>query len=357
MLATNNDKVGRWLIYKVNGEAKKVQIPGLTTVNLPDLNSEAQVIKNQFDLKVSRINSLLNRRLTGDFSFSQATTEIQPSALILDWYTALSVKPSDELLSSLNTLVDGMDADGDLVEMDFLAITAGMETEEQALRPLKTTGSATMTKGSATPESGLTWTVSGYAGNNDGYILSNYNPLTNGTKYTLNSVCMASFVSVSVVTSSGNGNFMGGGSTPDGIQDSETFTQATWNNTSITAPTSQYLPNTNVTQTPRTVSQTVGVGASIFIGNVRSASTVSYNWINNQRSATKSNTPNYVPNVNFGYFGVSYYDESTLDFLVSPPTNRVYSKCGIVGSGNIGLERVGSRLNTFFESRGLSVYI
>ena len=68
MLVTNNDKVGKWFIYKVNGGTKRVQIPGLTTVELPDLTSQVQIIKNQYDLKVAHINSLLSRGLDGDFT-------------------------------------------------------------------------------------------------------------------------------------------------------------------------------------------------------------------------------------------------------------------------------------------------
>ena len=117
---------------------------------------------------------------------ASAVPTVQPNAFISSWYNALSVKPSETLLTDLNTLTAGMDADGDWTELDFFALSAGMETEEQALRPLKTTGSATMTNfdnGSG----GLVWSVNGWAANGVDLILSGYNPFSNAVKYALNS--------------------------------------------------------------------------------------------------------------------------------------------------------------------------
>ena len=48
-----------------------------------------------------------------------AAAAVTPSPLIASWYAALSVKPSSALLTSLNTLVNGMNTDGDWTELDF----------------------------------------------------------------------------------------------------------------------------------------------------------------------------------------------------------------------------------------------
>lgn len=62
------------------------------------------------------------------------------SPLLQTWYDSLSVKTSDALTTKLSIFMDGLDSDGVLDNCYLLApVGFGLETDEQRLRPLKTT--------------------------------------------------------------------------------------------------------------------------------------------------------------------------------------------------------------------------
>jgi hypothetical protein len=67
MLVTNNTSTYKVLHYKVNGQRKSVRIPGQSSVNLPDLQYHHQILHNNFDLKIERINDFLSRDLRESF--------------------------------------------------------------------------------------------------------------------------------------------------------------------------------------------------------------------------------------------------------------------------------------------------
>ncbi len=92
MLVTNNDRGGRWFFYKVNGEVKRVQIPGSSTVDLPDLTSELQVINNSTAIKVKQSNFILRRSAKSDYTL-QAEDNTDP--LTLTWNNILNVPVAD----------------------------------------------------------------------------------------------------------------------------------------------------------------------------------------------------------------------------------------------------------------------
>ena len=115
-----------------------------------------------------------------------AAAAVTPSPLIASWYAALSVKPSAALLTALNTLVNGMNTDGDWTELDFLAVVAGMETQEQALLPLKSTSGDIMLNVDL-GGGGIVIDNSGATANGTDVINSKWNPNDNGSKWTLNS--------------------------------------------------------------------------------------------------------------------------------------------------------------------------
>ncbi len=101
---------------------------------------------------------------------------------LLTWYNALTVKPSATLTTILNTLMAGLNTDGNLVEMDLFHVIGGMETSEQRLKPLKTTGTSPMTAVN-TPLIG----IEGITGNgSSSYLNLNWIPSTASNKHTLN---------------------------------------------------------------------------------------------------------------------------------------------------------------------------
>lgn len=119
-----------------------------------------------------------------------------PSPLIEDWYDSLTVKPSLGLLYALNTLVEGMDADGNWEKLDFFALMAGMETDEQRLKPLVTTSGEDMV------EVGTTYLGSdGFHGNGlDSYIDTRWNSVDNGTNFTTSNAIVGVYVAGQMTT-------------------------------------------------------------------------------------------------------------------------------------------------------------
>lgn len=68
MQVRNNDNVKKIFFYRVNGQPKRVSIPGGQTVNLPDLIYDYQIIRNHYDLKVKKINFIFYRDIVTDFT-------------------------------------------------------------------------------------------------------------------------------------------------------------------------------------------------------------------------------------------------------------------------------------------------
>ncbi len=81
-----------------------------------------------------------NPQLTSTFVFYELETAVTyVSPYLRRWYDSLGTKPSGALLGALNILVNGLDHDGVYGKIDLLSVVAGMETDEQRLRPLITT--------------------------------------------------------------------------------------------------------------------------------------------------------------------------------------------------------------------------
>ena len=97
------------------------------------------------------------------------------------WLSLLKVQPSASLISDLNTLINTLNSDGNLVELDRLWIF-GLETEEQALLSL-----VNPEQGQASIFGGVTFTPnSGYSSIGIGNINLNFKPLLDGNNYTQN---------------------------------------------------------------------------------------------------------------------------------------------------------------------------
>ncbi len=119
------------------------------------------------------------------------------------WYDALVVKPSAGLFNDLNTLLTGMSDDGNLSKLDLFAIIAGMETDEQRLKPLITKSGENMVTVSSP-----TLSVNGVQGNGTtSYINTKYSPLTDAVNVSQSSAC--GFTYVGTVGTSSNRAFYG----------------------------------------------------------------------------------------------------------------------------------------------------
>lgn len=123
------------------------------------------------------------------FNNGKGSSSILPNALLLTWYNSLITKPSDTLMTDLNTLSQGLFDDGNWAKLDLFGLIAGMETQEQRLRPLITTsgddfvivGTPILDANGVSDNSGT------------GYLDLKWNPSIDGSEYTLNSASMLSY--------------------------------------------------------------------------------------------------------------------------------------------------------------------
>ncbi len=104
---------------------------------------------------------------------------------LLSWYNALATKTSYTLSQDLNNLMNELDANGITTELDLFHPIGGLETDEQRLAPIKTTGTSPMTAVNS-PTLG----TNGVNGNaTTSYINTNWKPSTQAVKYVRNSNC------------------------------------------------------------------------------------------------------------------------------------------------------------------------
>lgn len=103
-----------------------------------------------------------------------------------NWYLNLITKPSQSVLNDLNDLFQGIENDGDLTEIDFLHPFGGLETDEQRLTPIKTTGVSPMVAVNSP-----TLNINGFTGNGTtSYVNSKWNATNHASKYAQNSSCI-----------------------------------------------------------------------------------------------------------------------------------------------------------------------
>lgn len=284
-----------------------------------------------------------------------STPPVTPNALIQAWYDSLAVKPSEALLTDLNTLSAGMDADGDWSEMDFFALIAGMETDEQRLRPLITTSGDDIVNvdlGSG----GIVLDVNGAKGNAIDLLNSKWNPTDDGIKYTLNSAVGAIYGNgLENITTTIKAQFSTGSTVDDFNYEFLEMLVRAFSATSIRASISKI--NNNSVPLSANKAKTSGVSDWPYFAAIkRTAFNAARNWINGASGSTNSNTTTGLPTVDVGIAGYRY-----IDAVSNPVTEEGgsldYHRAVIFGSGSLLESRVGPRLNTFFVSRGLNPYV
>jgi len=262
-------------------------------------------------------------------------------SVLQPWYDSLSVKPSAGLWTDLKIMADGMNEDGDWEEADLISVHAALETDEQRLRPFKTTSGDDFI-----PTNSPTLSVEGYnsSDGSDRLIDCKWNPVDNGVKFTENNAYIGIY-GVSK-TSTGSGNEIFGASNENGdfgnciISTSLTTTAIT--NASQTMINGYF--NTTSTPSKTGLSNTI---KRYYVGIKRTSSSSITKYINGVQNVVGSLSTGLTP-YDFSILGVNYggvYSTATLHT----------SRACIVGSSLIDHDRVAARLNTFFASRGLSI--
>jgi hypothetical protein len=81
MLIKNTDKVDRKIFYEYNGRVKKENIPARTTVDIPDITSKNQVLKNDYNFKFTDQPEQFGMGI----GKKNSEDEDKPTSLVLIW--------------------------------------------------------------------------------------------------------------------------------------------------------------------------------------------------------------------------------------------------------------------------------
>lgn len=263
-----------------------------------------------------------------------------PNSLISNWYNGLAVKPSASLLAALNTLSAGMNSDGDWTEIDFIAIMAGMETDEQRLNPIVTTSNENMTV-FGIPTLDADGVINPVVGD-ENYLNTKWNPTDNGVKYTLNSAYLGVYgdTQTSVLPQAacfGSNNNI----------DSASMVDIESTSTAMRHASSNFLNSS----------------ASTFVAFNKTGLANSIKRFYVSTSRTSNTTISRFVNGNATTIALPTTSLSNLDFFIlgDNESGTAYSntaakiRCVIAGSGLISSSRVAARLNTFWTAVGLPI--
>ncbi len=260
------------------------------------------------------------------FNYNHSVT---PSSLIVSWYNALAVKPSNALLNALNTLADGLDADGNWAKTDFLNVIAGMETEEQQLLPLKSTNADVVVKVN-TPVLNSNG-VRNNAG--AGWLNLKWNPTDDGDQFTLNSGFLSTFVNPASVIGYGTTYYMGSKNTAS-------FGWSYIQNTEG-ASLAGYVNNDGLEAAPSVINGTQTFYSAVVL---------------NAGTATlyKNAATNAVAILDPVLSDLDFYGANlNLDGGTGGAAEDAYLRHFMAGSGTANQAQIRARLDTFYAARGL----
>jgi len=266
-------------------------------------------------------------------------------SVLQPWYDSLSVKPSAGLWTDLQIMADGMNTDGDWGEMDILYLAAALETDEQRLKPLKTSSNSDVTNISNI----LTFTSEGAIGDAAGGLNFNWNPGVHGVKFALNSAFVGYYMRTSQATNGARALYTG-----DRVPDSYLEITRSIATSTITQTSRPNVLNTALSLAAISKSKT-GSTVPYFIGTKRKPDNDNYNFL----SGVKGTMTSFMPSVLANYtMGVYIYNDNTSGTNTITLTEDTLDnfRLFVSGSGLIDEDRIASRINTFFTSRGLSIF-
>jgi hypothetical protein len=259
-----------------------------------------------------------------------AVATVEPNALLQDWWDNLVVKPSNSLMTALNELSAGLDADGNWALLDLFGLLGGMETQEQQLSPLITTSSSQFTI-MDTP----TLNVNGLSNNGGlGYLDLNWNPSINGVQYSLNNA----FFSTYVVNEAGYITTIAMGAV-DTVLPSESDIQDL-EEVYITGAINVDIDNQP--DLPYIIT-----GDLSYYGAVKINSGNLTLYKNSNNDTVPAEPP--VGLVNLSFFGAGI----NADGVPNLGSNNSFFRHFMAGSGSADQTEIMNRLNTFYAARGL----
>lgn len=266
------------------------------------------------------------------FFFNNKSEEV---SLLQTWYNALSVKPSAQLWTDLNALANGLNEDGNWTKLDLFSLVAGMETNEQRLKPLITV------TGLDIVATGGSFSNAGFANGGVGYIDLNYNPNEDSINYTLLSAYYSTYVdnitpSVGYITNYIMGAFNDGGFTASG---------STWGG-DFEASSIEGVINGDISATAGIVDSNP---TSYYFGVVNSSNSITCRVNGSTDSATAILAEMSLPS--YSLFGGAANDAGTP--YISDGGGAFTTRHYMAGAGTVNQEQIRTRLNTFYTARGI----
>jgi len=337
MTVTNNKRNVRYLFYSVGGKVKSLKFGPSETKEVSDLTSSTQIKYNALDFKLKGINERFNRNFVLNFTAASNEASVTPSPLIEDWYDSLSVKPSNALMTDLNTLVDGIDSDGNWSLLDLFGLIAGMETQEQQLKPLITTS------GEDFVIVGTPILNSNGARNNTGagYLNLKWNPVDDGVQYAADSAFISTQIGEAIATFGSEAGFMGA------FDESQPAAEGTSYLTYADSPTNRVSGAINFDGVTSTTPGIVNGTTTYYLANVIVGGnyTIYKNAVTNSLSADAATI---LTNLDFYGCDFSYSDGSPASSF-----DNALLRHFMAGNGTANQTEIQTRLNTFYSSRGL----
>ncbi len=262
------------------------------------------------------------------------------------WYDALTVKPGFTLLKSLNTLIDGLVEDGDIPNMDLLAITGGMETDEQRFLPFKTTSGNNLLPITAPYPVPGNLITNGLGVSSDGSscLSLRWNPALHGVNYKQNDALFGAYITLQ---GGGNSSIIGGEFTPDQIA----YNAMTMYTTGSTVR--GYLNSEGPTN--------LGSSSPVFQKRLKclfrnNAATINVFNVNRITQSTNISTVSQAPaNIELYSLDSHYIDLTVPSDGPSQSTYNGFIGAFLIGNSSINLPRFQARLDQFFTERGMSV--
>ncbi len=257
------------------------------------------------------------------------SASVTPSGLLLSWWTSLAIKPSDALMTALNTMADGMNTDGDWTTLDLFGLVAGMETQEQQLRPLLTTS------GDDFVINGVPILNANGVKNNSGtgYLELKWNPTDDGSQFTVNSCFISTYVGSVPNPGYGTAYYLGSA-------DTALFGDSYITNNSAGALIGILNDDGGMAGPQITNATDVFYGAVVLAGGNRTL------YKNATTNVSAFAAPALVAN---DFYGCNM----NVDGSPVGSTEDSYLRHFMAGAGTANQTQIQARLNTFYTARGL----
>jgi hypothetical protein len=257
-------------------------------------------------------------------------------ATTISWQSSLvGAKPSGILIYNLDNMIAGITTDGDMAEHDYFHMVRGMETDEQRLKPIKSTAGvdADLIGSGAAPNvfdrTGIKLTASTQKS-----MRLKWKPISNGVKCVQNNNCMYVTFDGSTTAAGFYAGIRGAGSVDFSLGKNAGSTM------------------TNTRSWTSGFSTGGAHAANAFFGVRRTSSTAQESFINGVTLAGSAATSAAVSDLYPRMPGLA--NNSDVGDALLPKITGAKLHCIGIGSNSVSFTRVRARLNTYYAALGMS---